>query len=227
VFFTFAAYCEVRGFGLAGIGDLGRSTAPLNDLANRYTSRTFAVALDVAAAFSGFSGALGSLTAAGRLLFALGREGLATPLGRTHGVHGTPGTAVVLCGILATLAFLAWGPNTGAAGYYANVSTVGALALILVYLGVVAAFCRQAFRRRRRLWPTFTIVGGIILIWCLINTVYPVPAYPDYLWPYVVIAWVAVGVVLLWLRPALASEAMLDPVLVDPVAKAGAISSEA
>src|SRR5450631_2514305 len=85
LFFTFVAYCEVVGFGADGIKALGKSEAPLNDLALRYASPRLAIALDLAAAVSCFSGMLGPLAAAGRVLFALGRGGLAPPLGGVHG----------------------------------------------------------------------------------------------------------------------------------------------
>src|ERR1700731_3803691 len=96
LFFTFVAYCEVIGFGADGIKALGKSEAPLNDLALRYASPQLAIALDAAAAISCFSGMLGPLAAAGRVLFALGRGGLAPALGGVHRVHGTPAPAVAL-----------------------------------------------------------------------------------------------------------------------------------
>src|SRR6202051_442301 len=91
LFFTFVAYCEVIGFGADGIKALGKSEAPLNDLALRYASPQLAIALDAAAAISCFSGMLGPLAAAGRVLFALGRRGPAPGLGAAHRAHG--GTA--------------------------------------------------------------------------------------------------------------------------------------
>jgi len=226
VFFTFASYCEVRGYGLAAMSELAKATAPLNDLANRYTNRTFAAALDVAAAFSAFSGALGSLTASGRLLFALGRAGLARPLARTHPTHGAPGAAVMISGALAGIGFLIWAPSSGASSFYANVSTVAVLAVILVYLGVIAAQCRLDLSARRWLWPAFTLVGAAILIWSLVNTLLPVPPWPDNLWPYIVLAWVLLGLGLLLARPALAREAELGVQASEPVVKAGATPSE-
>src|SRR5260370_39676684 len=82
LFFTFVAYCEVIGFGADGIKALGKSEAPLNDLALRYASPQLAIALDAAAAISCFSGMLWPLAAAGRVLFALRRGGLRPALSR-------------------------------------------------------------------------------------------------------------------------------------------------
>ncbi len=115
LFFTFVAYCEVVGFGGVGIKELAKSEAPLNDLALRYASPRLAIALDLAAAISCFSGMLGALAAAGRVLFALGRGGLAPSLGEVHAVHGTPAPAVSMSAFLVLLPFVLWGPFIGAA----------------------------------------------------------------------------------------------------------------
>ncbi|MGA2341541.1 MAG: APC family permease, partial [Steroidobacteraceae bacterium] len=77
IFFVFVAYCEVIGYGTQGLKALANSQAPLDDLARRYASPRLAIFLDLAAATSCFSGALGGLAAAARIVFALGRAGLA------------------------------------------------------------------------------------------------------------------------------------------------------
>ena len=75
LFFAFVAYCEVVGFGPRGIHDLAKASTPLNDLALRYASPGAAIALDLAAATSCLASVIGSLAAAARVLFALGRGG--------------------------------------------------------------------------------------------------------------------------------------------------------
>src|SRR6266849_2457139 len=149
LFFTFVAYCEIVGFGAVGIKELAKSEAPLNDLALRYASPRLAIALDLAAAISCFSGMLGALAAAGRVLFALGRGGLAPSMGKVHEVHGTPAPAVSMSAFLVLLPFVLWAPFIGAGNYYSYTSTLGALALILVYISVGAAETVEAWRERR------------------------------------------------------------------------------
>src|SRR5713101_2392791 len=159
LFFTFVAYCEVIGFGADGIKALGKSEAPLNDLALRYASPRLAIALDVAAAVSCFSGMLGPLAAAGRVLFALGRGGLAPALGAVHRVHGTPAPAVALSAILVSVPFLLWAPFVGAGNYYSYASTIGVLALIAVYISVGAAETVEAWREQRFAWSALCALG--------------------------------------------------------------------
>jgi amino acid transporter len=210
LFFTFVAYCEVIGFGADGIKALGKSEAPLNDLALRYASPQLAIALDAAAAVSCFTGMLGPLAAAGRVLFALGRGGLAPALGAVHRVHGTPAPAVVLASLLIIVPFLLWAPFVGAGNYYSYTSTIGTLALIVVYISVGAAETVEAWREHRPVWSTTCALGPVLLLWVLYRNVYPVPEFPNNLWPYVALAWVAASWGLIKLRPAVVRAPLPD-----------------
>jgi amino acid transporter len=210
LFFTFVAYCEVVGFGAGGIKALGNSQAPLDDLALRYATPRLAIALDLAAAVSCFSGMLGPLAAAGRVLFALGRGGLAPRLAGVHPVHGTPAPAIALAAILVIVPFLLWAPFVGAGGYYSYTSTIGTLALILVYISVGAAETVEAWRELRPIWSATCVMGPVLLLWVLYRNIYPVPEFPNNLWPYVALAWVVGSWGLIKLRPALASAPLPD-----------------
>ena len=205
VFFVFVGYCEVIGFGTSGVKQLALSQAPLNDLALRFASPRVAVALDLAAAISCFSGVLGCLAAAGRILFALGRVGLSPPLARVHSVHGTPAAAVSTATIVMILPFALWGPFVGAANFYSYTSTIAVLALILVYVAVGSAEVVEASRERRPLWPAVCVLGPILLLWVLYRNLYPVPDFPNNLWPYVALTWTLAAWAIMRVRPNISS----------------------
>ena len=210
VFFMFVAYCEVVGFGLPGIHDLAVSQAPLNDLALRYVSPTLAIALDLAAATSCFCGVLGCLAAGGRVLFALGRAGLSPTLGGIHPRHSTPAAAVSATALLIILPFLAASPITGGGDYYSYTSTIGVLALILVYTGVGTAEALEAWREGSVLWAMLCASGPLLLLWVLYRNIYPAPEFPNNLWPYVAVAWMLSAWGLIHARPAVASTPLPD-----------------
>jgi amino acid transporter len=210
VFFIFVAYCEVIGFGSAGIRDLAASQAPLNDLALRYMSPPLAIALDLAAATSCFCGVLGCLAAGGRVLFALGRAGLSPSLGSIHGRFRTPAVAVSVTVLLIIVPFLAVAPFTGAGDYYSYTSTIGVLALILVYIGVGAAETLEAWREGRSAWAALCLSGPALLLWVLYRNIYPAPDFPNNLWPYVALAWMASAWALMRARPAVAGAPLPD-----------------
>ncbi len=205
IFFVFVAYCEVIGFGPHGIKELANSQAPLDDLALRYASPPLAIALDLAAAISCFCGVLGALAAAARILFALGRAGLSATLADVHPVHGTPAAAVSLTAILMLVPFLVWAPFAGAGNFYSYASTIGTLALILIYIGVGGAEMVEAWRERRPVWSAACTLGPVLLFWVLYRNIYPVPEFPNNLWPYVAVVWVIASWALMRLRPDVAS----------------------
>lgn len=209
-FFVFVAYSEVIGFGSEGIKDLAKSNAPLNDLALRYASPQLAIALDVAAAASCFSGVLGGLAAAGRVLYAIGRGGLSPTLAEVHRVHGTPSPALAVAALLMIIPFILWAPFVGPGDYYAYTSTVGVLALILVYIGVGGAEMREAWHERRYAWSAACLLGPLLLLWVLYRNIYPVPEFPNNLWPYVALAWVMVAWALTRWRPAVTRAPLAD-----------------
>lgn len=210
IFFVFVAYCEVIGYGLHGIKDLAGSQAPLDDLALRYASPRLALLLDLAAATSCFSGALGGIAAAARLLFALGRAGLSPTLATVHPVHRTPSTAITVAAVLIILPFAVCGPFAGPGNYYSSSSTIGVLALILIYIGVGAAETLEGWRDRRPAWSTLCILGPFVLLWVLYRNLYPVPDFPNNLWPYAAFAWVSASMALMRWRPKVARAPLPD-----------------
>jgi amino acid transporter len=210
LFFIFVAYCEVIGYGPHGLKDLANSQAPLDDLARRYASPRLAILLDLVAATSCFSGALGGLAASARMGFALGRAGLSRRLADVHPVHRTPSSAVSLTAMLIIVPFLVCAPLVGAGSYYSDASTIGVLALILIYIGVGAAEAVEGWNERRTIWSAACTLGPILLLWVLYRNIYPVPDYPNNLWPYAAFAWVVASAALIRLRPRVARTPLAD-----------------
>ncbi len=204
VFYVFASYMQVVGFGLDHVDALAADAAPLNTLALRFASRELATLLDIAAALSAFACTLGSLSAGARMLFALGRAGLAPGLDAVHPRHGTPAAAVLVMGGLMLAGCLLLAPLAGAGAYYGAMGTIGTLALLLVYMGVSGAEAVQALRDRRAGAVATGLAGVLLMLWPFYNALVPAPAWPANLWPWVVAAFLVAGLWLLWLRPATA-----------------------
>lgn len=215
VLYVIVCYAQVLGFGLDNTQALANDSAPLDTLAVKYASRAYAVALDLAAALGGFSCILGSLSAAGRMLYALGRAGLAPIAGRTHPERGTPANATLTAGAVFLLCLLVFA-QAGPGAYYAATGTVGTLAIILVYMGVAGAQASDAGQRRSVPGLLLGVVGVLLLLWPLYNSIYPVPDFPGNLWPYLLLAWLACGALLLWARPALAQEELPEMLETNP-----------
>ena len=191
-FYVFTAYAQVVGYAAGGLGDLAKDTAPLDTLARLYGSPGLAAALDVAAALSAFSCVLGSLNAAARMTMTLARE-RNHALAETHHRHGTPTNALALCAAVMAVAVLIWATRVGAGTFYGYLGTIGSLALILVYIAVTAAHAASARSSGRTSRLLIGGAGATALVWPLYASLFPVPAWPDNLWPYAVLAWLAAG----------------------------------
>jgi amino acid transporter len=157
--------------------------------------------MDFAAAISAFACVIGSLSVASRILYALGRSGLAPGLIEVDARHGTPVRSIMVVGVVNLLCLLLWGARSDAMGYSGSIVTVGTLSLILVYVSVTAAQAARAIRCRRLVWWITRSLGAVLLFWPLWNSVYPAPPWPGYLWPYVVAAWLVLGALIAVFRP--------------------------
>ena len=93
----------------------------------------------------------------------------------------------------------------GSGNYYSYTSTIGVLALILIYIGVGAAETVEAWRERRSAWAVLCTLGPLLFLWVLYRNIYPVPEFPNNLWPYVAFVWAIASLALIRLRPVLAA----------------------
>jgi len=84
------------------------------------------------------------------------------------------------------------------------------LALIGVYISVAAAETVEAWREHRFAWSALCALGPVLLLWVLYRNVYPVPPFPNNLWPYVALVWVAASWGSMKLRPAVSRAPLPD-----------------
>jgi len=177
------------------MNQLVEDNSPLSTLATRFISRKYALFIDVAVISSAFACTMGTLTAASRILVALSQE-------RRHGwfksvdrKYGTPWRALLAISICSLMGILIYGSHVGGVTYAAECASVGSLALILVYLSISFTELVASSRARSTLRIAVSALSIPLLAWPLFSTVYPIPRFPDNLWPYVVGAWIVAGVV--------------------------------
>ena len=54
-------------------------------------------------------------------------------------------------------------------------------------------------------------LGAVLLLWPLANSLYPAPPWPGNVWPYLVTAWLVLGVLLVFFRPSVMRFAFMSP----------------
>ena len=124
------------GTGAAGVSGFRHSQAPLGELARRYVGTPLAALLDLGAVLSALGAGLGGVTVAARMMFAFGRDGLASR--RLSGVSATTGVprralaAEMLIGLVLLTAFRLAG--TSALNVFFYLATIGTLSLLVMYV---------------------------------------------------------------------------------------------
>lgn len=206
VFYVVIAYVQTVGFGLSPdrIAKFASSQAPLADLADTYAGHWFAVVLMAGATGSAFASALGTSTGAARLLFTLSRDGILPRAMARVSRHGEPTLAVlitVVTGAAGAVAMALAGVDGATTfGYW---GTVGVLALLVVYLVTQVAAMRLFGSTGRWRGPVFAVPALAVLAlgYVLYANLWPVPAHPYNLFPYLVLAWMVLGAAVALLRP--------------------------
>ncbi len=222
-FFTFVSYAQTVGYGLADIQSLASAATPMNDLATRYLGIPTTMAIDLGCAVSTFAMAVGSAAASSRLLLALARDGFFPDRLATLNRFGSPGVAsnlIMTSNAVLLVVLIAWHNN--ASDLYGYTSTVATFTVIIAYAMMAAATLRRFAgedRARGQVYlSSIPIVGIILLAYTLFVNIYPVPAFPFNILPYIVIAYMAAGFVILWPARVSDRKGEIDSHILAPIA---------
>ncbi|WP_035163045.1 APC family permease [Ligilactobacillus saerimneri] len=198
-FYFIVSYTEIIGFGTSNLADMQNSSAPLNFLATKYMGSWMAVFIDFASVSSYFACYFGALNAGAFVLEALSNNGYLTPwLGELKGKKATPTHALDLITVTALIfwAIFGFGKKVSAGDYYNYFGSVGVIALLLVYVlvcvGAIVYFGKQSKHSflKHILAP---ILGIIVMLYPIYSNLWPIPAWPANIFPYVVLAWLIIG----------------------------------
>src|SRR5215207_4577214 len=210
VFYIIVMLAQTLGFGIdkQGTESFAGSSSPLGDLSRSYDGPIMSDAINFGVMVSAFASALGTATAGSRILFALCRDGfLSRRLGETSDRTGSPANALAVVMVIAIVAFVAQrigGVSAVNAFFYPG--TIGVLSMLVTYIVVNVGALRFLFLSRRvRAWEAVVpVIALVILIYVIYANVYPVPAFPFNVFPYVVAAWLVLGLGIVLFVPGLA-----------------------
>jgi len=210
VFYVVCIVAQTLGFGTStvGVAAFTHSQAPLGELARTYLDRPMADALDAGAMLSALGAALGGVSVASRMLFALSRDGVLPRRLARVSAAGAPVAALAVGMSISLAALLSFGlAGTQAMSAFFYLATMGVLSLLVMYVVTNAAALRFLFFAARRVprWEIVFPLGGIaVAAYTLYRNLWPVPDYPFNVFPYVVAAWLALAVAAVWAVPGLA-----------------------
>jgi len=211
VVFALVTAAQTLGFGTdpAGVASFTKSTSLLADLSARYFGGWSGDLFDALAICSALGGALATIVAASRILFALCRDLVpASALARVSPASGTPrnaALAVILAAVAGYAAMRGIFRASGSDAFFWG-STLGALALLIAYLLVVVSAAGALLRPSARggLWmliiPALAAAAIAYTFWV---NVYPPQPGAYRVIPWLVIAWCCTAAVATFANPEL------------------------
>lgn len=201
LFYMVVAYIQVLAFK-GSATPLNKVDDPLSVIAQMAGVELLGIAISVAIVMSGFSCVLASLNAAARVCFSLGRHGiLHSSVGQVHRENETPHIAI---SVLSMLIFLVPASMSmfkiselDIYGYLATIATYG---FLLVYVLIAVAAPIYLSRKRRLSLANLAIACTAVIFMTIpiIGSVYPVPAFPYNVFPYLFLMYLAVGAGFFW-----------------------------
>src|SRR5580693_3948064 len=198
LFMVFMAYVEVGGTNNHGAD---WASAPLNYLASVYNVSWFKIPISIGAMASFFSLSLSCLNAGARIMYPMARHGIFSGhLGRAHATNRTPHVAVTvyIAMIFALPAFLMVFTNPLTA--FGDAGTLAAFGFLVAYYLITIA-APMYLKKIGELERKHIVIASVAVLALLVPTIgsfYPRPAWPVDLFPFIFIAYMAIGAVWLY-----------------------------
>jgi amino acid transporter len=210
IFYTVASYGATVGWGSEHLTSYGESSSPFVALAHRYAGSWLADIFSAVVGAGLLAGTIAGTNACARMLFAMGRDRVLPHwLSRTNPRTHTPVPASLLVviggGTLGIAIAGAWTP-TKLWGFMGSIISLGAiLVYIMVSAGVIPFFSREHRSElsvlRHMAVPAIAVAVLTVPLWIKHGLLWPAPAYPYNLVPYLTLCWLAIGVaIVLYLR---------------------------
>jgi amino acid transporter len=206
VFYILIAYAGTIGYGLDKmVTGFANDPAPYDTISRKFSGPALAVLIDLAGVVSYFSASLAIINSGARMMYKVGHDGvLPRWTAWLHPVRLNPVAAIIAICVLGLVIGLVVGFAMTPLIAFGFWGTLDALLVMLVYALVCIASILFFWRKRRERFNILlhgvspvigTIIIGIVFVFLLIA---PAPP-PLNAIPFVLAAWVLIGVVVLFI----------------------------
>ncbi len=211
IFYVVAMYALTAGYGLNNHANLLKFLSdpnPFVTLGHHYASWLLQP-IELAAIAGLFSCFMAIHNVTVRVMFSMGRDRvLPRSLGQVHSKWFSPYSAIFAQTVFTVVIGLAGGAwlGPGAAGNYGFTGSIGTVAIVIVYCMCNIALIRYFWKRADRSVIKHIIIpiaGVVAMAYPLWSVAKPGQSWPYSLVPWIVLAWILVGTVLLiayWMR---------------------------
>lgn len=203
VFYVFVMYALTAGYGLvipAHFKAFLNDANPIVTLAHNYTPWLEQI-IDLCAITGIFSCLLAVHNTTIRIIFSMARDHvLPGVLGHVHPRWFSPYTAIIAQAVFTLAVGFATGLwlGPGATGAYGFTGAIGTVAIVIVYILSNIALIRYFFKLPERNWlfhVVIPVLGIAALVYPLWSVAQPGQTYPYNLVPFIVVAWIVLGVI--------------------------------
>jgi amino acid transporter len=198
IFYVFTSYASGVGWGTARMAAFASSPNPYYVLGHSLWGGAWWLVV-LALINSAIATGMACTNAASRVMYTMGQAGtLPARFGRIHPVHQTPAFAIGFIQVFGLAAVFTVGVLFRPANIFAFLGTIATLAVIILYS--MANFALTSYVRREhpddyQVWRHLVVpsIGSLALLPVLFVTVYPIPAWPFNLAPYLFLAAIIFG----------------------------------
>lgn len=189
IFYVFTSYSSAVGWGTGNMAAFASSPNPYYDLGHALWGAGWWLVV-LALVNSAIGTGMACTNAASRVMYTMGQAGtLPARFGRIHPVHRTPAFAIGFIQLFGFVAVLIVGLLFQPADIFAFLGTIATLGVIILYsMANVAltSYIRREHPEDFRVWRHVVIpwIGTLALLPVLFITVYPAPAWPYNLTPF-------------------------------------------
>jgi amino acid transporter len=198
IFYIFTSYSSAIGWGTGNMAAFASNANPYYALGHSLWGVGWWFVF-IAIVNSSIGVGLACTNAASRVAYTMGQAGtLPARFGQIHPVHRTPTFAIAVQQLIGIVAILLVGGLLAPGVIFGFLGTITTLAVIVLYIMAnlaLTAYIRREHRDDFSVWRHGVIpwVGTLALLPVLWVTVWPVPAWPVNITPYLFVAALVVG----------------------------------
>ena len=198
LFYVLSGWASAIGYGSSHVNTFVNDGSPWITLVQKYWGPGLVWLVSLTVLNSIFANLISGINATVRVLFAMGREGIVPNSWSRTTPQGNPSYALTLYMIFALALALIGGALWTPLGAYGFFGTFLGLGIVIIYILINLAlivFYRRDYPAEFSLvrHGILPILASIILLLPIYGQLWPVPAYPNNLVPYIMLAWIILG----------------------------------
>ncbi|PSR34489.1 MAG: hypothetical protein C7B46_04970 [Sulfobacillus benefaciens] len=198
-------YATTVAWGVGKMSSYASLPLPLLNLVHNVLSSSWSVwfwVLTILIVNSTLTAIIAITNAQVRVLFALGRDKIVLPnsIGMTHPRYRTPDRAIHLQSIIGIVIVTIVGFWLGSFSGFLFLAELVTLSNLIIHIMAnvsLTRYYRKLGKLRIMVHGVIPILASLMFLFPIYFSIFPVPSFPDNIPPYILLAWLSIGAVML------------------------------